>query len=84
VTGAAAEPTAAAVLGTGTGPAAAPPRRDRPQWTGMARRAAMFALALVGVCALWEAYKAVGSPDGGTVLGVRVLPRTDDTSMPHI
>ncbi len=44
----------------------------------------MFVVALVGVCALWEAYKVVGSPDGGTLLGVRVLPRADDASMPHI
>ncbi|HEU4421037.1 MAG TPA: ABC transporter permease subunit [Pilimelia sp.] len=37
---------------------------------------------LLGV-ALWEAYKAVGNPDGTTVLGVRVLPRADDAAMPH-
>jgi NitT/TauT family transport system permease protein len=36
------------------------------------------------VCALWEAYKLVGSPDGGSVFGVRVLPRADDASMPHV
>ncbi|HVC73787.1 MAG TPA: ABC transporter permease subunit [Mycobacteriales bacterium] len=39
---------------------------------------------MVVVCALWEAYKAVGSPDGGSVFGVRVLPRADDASMPHV
>jgi NitT/TauT family transport system permease protein len=39
---------------------------------------------VVVVCALWEAYKAVGSPDGGSVFGVRVLPRADDASMPHV
>jgi NitT/TauT family transport system permease protein len=38
-------------------------------------------LVAVGV---WEGYKAVGSPDGTSVLGVRVLPRADDDSMPHV
>ena len=44
----------------------------------------MFLVALAGVCALWEAYKAVGSEDGGSLFGVRVLPRADDASMPHV
>ncbi|GAA0579504.1 hypothetical protein GCM10010172_75550 [Paractinoplanes ferrugineus] len=34
--------------------------------------------------ALWEGYKLVGSPDGTVVFGVRVLPRADDLSMPHL
>lgn len=41
-------------------------------------------LALVTAALLWEAYKTVGSPDGTSVLGVRVLPRTDDAAMPHV
>jgi NitT/TauT family transport system permease protein len=48
-------------------------------------RRALFALA--GVAAfvlLWEGYKAVGSPDGTVLFGVRVLPRADDLSMPHL
>jgi NitT/TauT family transport system permease protein len=44
----------------------------------------MGVLAVVLVCALWEAYKAVGSDDGGSIFGVRVLPRADDASMPHV
>ncbi|MEI8240313.1 MAG: ABC transporter permease subunit [Actinomycetota bacterium] len=44
----------------------------------------MFPLAFVVVAALWEGYKAVGPHDGGTVLGVRILARTDDRFMPHI
>ena len=85
MTGAAAEP-AAEVAVLGAEPSALPgrARRDRPQWTSAARRVAMFAVALAGVAALWEAYKAVGSPDGGTLGGVRVLPRADDASMPHV
>jgi NitT/TauT family transport system permease protein len=34
--------------------------------------------------ALWEGYKLVGSPDGTVLFGVRVLPRADDLSMPHV
>lgn len=48
------------------------------------RPALMGALAMLLVVAAWEAYKVVGSPDGGSVFGVRVLPRADDVSMPHI
>lgn len=33
---------------------------------------------------LWEGYKAVGSDNGGSILGVRVLPRADDSAMPHV
>jgi NitT/TauT family transport system permease protein len=40
--------------------------------------------ALVAAGALWEGYKAVGDPDGAVVLGVRILPRTDDAAMPHL
>jgi NitT/TauT family transport system permease protein len=41
-------------------------------------------LALVAGVALWEGYKAVGDPDGTSILGVRVLPRSDDAAMPHV
>ena len=33
---------------------------------------------------LWEGYKLVGNPDGTVVAGVRLLPRADDLSMPHV
>jgi NitT/TauT family transport system permease protein len=49
-----------------------------------AKRTAMFVAALALVVAIWEAYKAVGPADGGTLLGVRVLPRTSDYAMPHV
>ena len=39
-------------------------------------------LALLGVG--WEAYKAIGPANGGKLLGLRVLPRTENTAMPHI
>ncbi|MCA2216224.1 ABC transporter permease [Jidongwangia harbinensis] len=38
---------------------------------------ALFAL-------LWEGYKLVGDPDGTVLFGVRLLPRADDLSMPHL
>lgn len=48
-------------------------------------RKVLFALAGVVVfAALWEGYKAVGSPDGTVLFGVRILPRADDLSMPHL
>jgi NitT/TauT family transport system permease protein len=40
--------------------------------------------AVVLGAVLWEAYKAVGSADGASVFGVRVLPRADDAAMPHV
>jgi NitT/TauT family transport system permease protein len=43
--------------------------------------------ALAGVAlfvVLWEGYKLVGNQDGTVVAGVRILPRADDLSMPHL
>ncbi|MGK5681991.1 ABC transporter permease [Actinoplanes sp. URMC 104] len=48
------------------------------------RRAAYAVLGLAIVAVLWEGYKLVGSPDGTVLFGVRVLPRADDLSMPHL
>jgi NitT/TauT family transport system permease protein len=84
VTGAAAEPTAqVAVLGADPAPGLVR-RPGRRRWRRALRRAAMFVVAVGLVGGLWEAYKAVGSPDGGTLFGTRVLPRADDASMPHL
>ncbi|MFI6072411.1 ABC transporter permease [Actinoplanes sp. NPDC051343] len=48
-------------------------------------RRLLFAVAGLAVfVALWEGYKAVGSPDGTLLFGVRILPRADDLSMPHL
>jgi NitT/TauT family transport system permease protein len=48
------------------------------------RRALSALIGLVVLVALWEGYKAVGNPDGTVLFGVRVLPRADDLSMPHV
>jgi len=50
------------------------------------------ALGLVAVVLLWEGYKAIGPADGVVVgavegergSGFRILPRTNDRSMPHL
>ncbi|WP_433307148.1 ABC transporter permease [Actinoplanes sp. CA-030573] len=48
-------------------------------------RRTLLVLAGVALFALlWEGYKAVGNPDGTVLFGVRVLPRADDLSMPHL
>ena len=49
-----------------------------------ARRVWTFALALILVGAVWELYKVIGPEDGGTVFGWTILPRANDTAMPHV
>lgn len=44
----------------------------------------MFLVALVLVAVAWEVYKALGPENGGSVLGWRILPRTNDNVMPHV
>ena len=44
----------------------------------------MFALALILVAAVWELYKVIGPQDGGTIFGWTILPRANDTAMPHV
>ncbi|MCO8271161.1 ABC transporter permease subunit [Actinoplanes sp. TRM 88003] len=48
------------------------------------KRALYVLLGLAVAAALWEGYKAVGNPDGTVLFGVRILPRADDLSMPHL
>lgn len=49
-----------------------------------ARRMLMFVLAFALVALVWEGYKAIGPEEGGTLFGVRLLPRTGDRAMPHV
>ncbi len=49
-----------------------------------AYRTSMFVLSIVFVVALWEMYKVVGPQDGGKLFGAGVLPRSNDTAMPHV
>ena len=44
----------------------------------------MFALSLLLVALLWELYKWIGPQDGGTLFGLTILPRANDTAMPHV
>lgn len=41
-------------------------------------------VTLAVLALLWEGYKLIGSPDGWSVRDVRLLPRADDDSMPHL
>ena len=44
----------------------------------------MFGLSLLLVAVLWELYKWLGPQEGGTVFGLRLLPRAEDRAMPHV
>lgn len=48
------------------------------------RRVVMFVASLVLAAAIWELYKAFGPDNGGSVLGMRVLPKAENRAMPHI
>ncbi|MEV0899843.1 ABC transporter permease subunit [Actinoplanes sp. NPDC049802] len=48
------------------------------------RRALSVLAGLLAAALLWEGYKAAGDPEGTVLFGVRVLPRADDLSMPHL
>lgn len=48
-----------------------------------ARRTALFCIALFLVASLWEIYKLVGPEDGGSILGMPVVPKSSDRAMPH-
>jgi NitT/TauT family transport system permease protein len=48
-----------------------------------ARRTALFLIALALVACAWELYKLVGPEDGGTVLGMRIIPKSSNRAMPH-
>ena len=50
----------------------------------MIRKLGLFVLALALVAAAWELYKAVGPEDGGKIVGWNLLPRANDTAMPHV
>jgi NitT/TauT family transport system permease protein len=50
----------------------------------LARKLLLFILALALVAGAWEVYKAVGPADGDEVFGWRILPRANDTAMPHV
>ncbi|MEU4163290.1 ABC transporter permease subunit [Actinoplanes sp. NPDC026670] len=48
------------------------------------RRVLSVIAGLIAAALLWEGYKAAGDPEGTVLFGVRVLPRADDLSMPHL
>jgi NitT/TauT family transport system permease protein len=44
----------------------------------------MFFVSIALVAVLWELYKVVGPEKGGKIFGVAILPRSNDTAMPHL
>ena len=48
------------------------------------RRVVMFVASLALAAAIWELYKVFGPDNGGSVLGMRVLPKAENRAMPHI
>ena len=44
----------------------------------------MFLVSIALVAVLWELYKVVGPEKGGKLFGVAILPRSNDTAMPHL
>ncbi|SDS13925.1 ABC transporter permease [Actinoplanes derwentensis] len=48
------------------------------------RRVLSVLAGLIAAALVWEGYKAAGDPEGTVLFGVRVLPRADDLSMPHL
>lgn len=44
----------------------------------------MFFVSIALVAVLWELYKFFGPEKGGKLFGVAILPRANDTAMPHI
>lgn len=56
-------------------------------WPRISRALRSFAAGVAAFAVLillWEGYKLIGSPDGWSFRGVRLLPRADDDSMPHV
>jgi NitT/TauT family transport system permease protein len=49
-----------------------------------AYRTGMFFVSIALVAVLWELYKVGGPEKGGKLFGVAILPRSNDTAMPHI
>lgn len=47
------------------------------------RRTVLFFIAIALVAACWELYKLVGPEDGGSVLGMHIIPKSSDRAMPH-
>jgi len=50
----------------------------------VAYRTGMFLVSVALVAVLWALYKVVGPEKGGKLFGVAILPRSNDTAMPHL
>jgi NitT/TauT family transport system permease protein len=57
---------------------------ETPSTRSRLRRVAMYPLAFAAVAVVWEVYKNIGPDNGGSLIGMRLLPRASDLAMPHI
>jgi NitT/TauT family transport system permease protein len=48
------------------------------------RTAGLAVVGLLAVVVVWELYKLVGPQRGGEIFGWGILPRANDTAMPHV
>ena len=56
----------------------------KPVLRRAAYRTGMFVVSIALVAVLWEVYKVVGPEKGGKLFGAPILPRSNDTDMPHV
>ena len=56
----------------------------KPVLRRAAYRTGMFVVSIALVAVLWEVYKVVGPEKGGKLFGAPILPRSNDTAMPHV
>ncbi len=56
----------------------------KPMLRRAAYRTGMFFVSVALVAVLWELYKVVGPEKGGKLFGAPILPRSNDTAMPHV
>ena len=56
----------------------------KPVLRRAAYRTGMFVVSVALVAVLWEVYKVVGPEKGGKLFGAPILPRSNDTAMPHV
>ena len=56
----------------------------KPMLRRAAYRTGMFVVSIALVAVLWEVYKVVGPEKGGKLFGAPILPRSNDTAMPHV
>ena len=57
---------------------------DRAARRARMQNGVLFVAGLVTLVVMWELYKTVGPEHGGRVFGWRLLPKSENSSMPHV